>query len=384
MAGQFSFKLVLLAAIAACSLLANVAMWLFIQAQPPALQEVEPEIEYADSSSKNTSYDLNIQNFLHQGVAEKNYSQLSESLLELGLPMSMVKRLILSYLDLDDELADTRSNDEYWRFSESGAAGSVAQTLESDAIKRQKLIDIFGESVKDDPAFYALFRPYQKTLGFLSSEKQLKLQELQLEMIANPAKRNPSAYESSVELILGPTDYREYRFRESMLAKTLLRELQAFEYSEQDYREIYKIKERFAGESAVSGQSALLSGADFNLNGLSKKENPAENEAIRTYLGEERYQDYLLSKNPAFRTTLDITKSHGIDKSTAMSAYEILNDAKLELTGLYQNAGLSGDQINVQVNSLITDASHEISTLVGYSVAEKLVSEVLKKPRLYR
>lgn len=384
MASQFSFKLVLLAAIAACSLLTNVAMWLFIQAQPPAVLEVGPEIEYADSSPRNTSSDLKVQNTLHQEAAEKNYLKLSERLLELGLPKPMVKRLILSYLELDDGLAAAHSNDEYWRFSGGGAAGSVALTLESDAIKRQKLIDIFGEGVKDDPAFYTLFRPYQKTLGFLSSEKQLKLQELQLEMIANPAKRNPSAYESSVELILGPTDYREYRFRESMLAKTLLRELRAFEYNEQDYREIYKIKEGFAGESAASGQSALLSGADFNLNGLSKKENSAENEAIRAYLGEERYQEYLLSKNPAFRKTLSITRSNGIDKSTAMSVYEILNDTKLEVTSLYQDTGLSGEQINARVNSLITDASNTISGLVGYSVAEKLVSNVLEKPRLYR
>lgn len=384
MTGQFSFKGVLLAAIAACSLLINVAMWRFIQAQPPAAQEVEPAIEYVVSSPEKTASESKIQNTLHQEVTGKNYTGLSESLLELGLPEPMVKRLILSYLELDDEAADIHSNDVYWRFSDGSAARSVAQTLESNAIKRQKLIDIFGEGVKDDPAFYALFRPYQKTLGFLSSEKQLKLQELQLEMIADPAKRNPSAYESSVELILGPADYREYRFRESMLAKTLLRELQAFEYNEQDYREIYKIKERFAGESAASGQSALLSGADFNLNGLSKKENTAENEAIRAYLGEERYQEYLLSRNPAYRKTLSITRSHGIDKYTAMSVYGILNDTRLEVTSLYQNAGLSGDQINTQVNSHIADAGNAISDLVGDSVAEKLVSEVLKKPQLYR
>jgi hypothetical protein len=86
MTGQFSFKRVLLAAIAACSLLANVAMWLFIQAQPPAAQEVEPAIEYVVSSTEKTASEPKVQNTLHQEVTGKNYTGLSESLLELGLP----------------------------------------------------------------------------------------------------------------------------------------------------------------------------------------------------------------------------------------------------------------------------------------------------------
>ena len=405
-----SVKLRAVLLIAAASLVANIVMWnISVNREGPHTKKEISTRQYttentdspkqqankstvAESSSSALCTDCNNAmstqgNLLLEHVDKKDYRALAADLAKLGLPDSMVKMLVYSYLS-GAESAEQDKNDSYWQPISRNPADSTTELLQSNAQKREQLLLIFGEGIKDDPQFYSLFRPFQKTLGYLSSDKQVKLQELQLTAITNAKPQSPTELEHDIESTLGAEDYYEYQLRESPLAKQLQQELSAFKYSEQDYRELYRIKresrQQLQDAEGSPIQSYQLSGADFGLNGIKQPENSAEEDAIRAYLGEERYREYTLAKQPDFRRMLSVTDANGVDRNNSMIAYEVLDRARTQMVKLHQNTGLNPDQKNYQVNQLLSDTNVELSTVVGESIAEQLVSEVLDGPKLYR
>jgi hypothetical protein len=309
-------------------------------------------------------------------------------LVDTGFPESMIKRLVYSYINSQEAITESEDQEIYWQQVSANPGESAVALLQSNAAKRDRLLEIFGDEVKDDPAFYALFRPYQDKLGFLSSEKQLKLQELQLTSIAAGAPKTPAQTQREIEGILGADDYYEYQLRESPAAKRLQHQLAAFEYSEQDYRELFRIKyemgaQRYGGAGQPI-QSVSMSGADFGLNGLAQAANPAEEEAIRAYLGEERYREYSLSQQPDYRRLARVAEANGVNRNDSMTAYEVLSRARKQLNELHQNASLNTDDKTYQIDAVLNDTKVQLSSLVGNSAAQEFVAEVLQGPRLYK
>lgn len=316
---------------------------------------------------------------------KKDYQALSDDLMGMGLPASMVEMLVYSYLNAD---AAAGADHQYWRATSSKPSQSARQLLASNSAKRAQLVRIFGEQVKDDPALAGLFRPYQQNLAFLSSDKQVALQELQLSALTATAPQSPKALEQEIKNILGADDYNEYQLRESLTAKRLQQDLAAFDYSEQDYRAIYNIKHEYDGGPGAGGimqvQSAAISGADFGLNGMQRSVNTAEEDAIRAYLGEERYREYSLSRQPDFRRMKDVADANGVDRNDYLTAYEVLQRARKQMNDVQQNASLNTDDRNQRINTVLSDTNVQLTSIVGENVAEEFVSQVLRGPVLYR
>src|SRR5688572_6083124 len=65
---------------------------------------------------------------------------------------------------------------EYWKIE--GRREQTVLSQEGDAAVRSRLLKAFGESAKDRPEFASLFKPLASRYPFLSSEKQLALQEI--------------------------------------------------------------------------------------------------------------------------------------------------------------------------------------------------------------
>ena len=397
--------------IAVVSLVANMVLWKYskndnIEAtkeefspQQLAIQKTDPALQRSDNNSALTQSEnpltLNCDKVLNnskrqllQHVENKDYSALAADLIESGYPESLVKLLIYSYLNIQESGENTGTSNSYWRLQNVSPTDSAAAFLQSNQEKREQLLRIFGDSIKDDPQFYTLFRPYQNSLAYLSSDKQIKLQKLQLTAITGGTMKSPAELEQEIEDILGPEEYYEYQLRESPMAKQLQQELVAFKYSEQDYREIFRIKHEYNHQlysgNGLPVQSASLSGADFGLNGINQSENPAEEEAIRALLGEERYHEYTLSKRPDFRRFVGVANANGVDREKSIVAYDVLQRARSQMTELHQDTNLNSDEKSYQLGAVLNDTNVQLSTLVGETIAEKLVSEVLEGPKLYR
>lgn len=403
---KVSTPVLALAVVAVCSLAVNVIIW------PSSEKAISPRSVSESSVTQKTinkASGLNVQHLedsaLNVKVAEtgdqrgiskeiitwhaeqNDYTTLASELQRVGMPASLVKLVILSKLEFDEKLIQLEKNKDYWRSLQLDRYKSVTESLDSANHQRETLVRIFGEEIKDDPEFYALFRPFQGKLAFLTSDKQIKLQELQLQAVANAETQSPLELENSIKQLLGPEDYYEYQLRESPVAKALQQELAAFDYTERDYRELYRIKQESNTQHYDSNgypiQSAELSGADFNLNGINKGEDSIEQQNIRVYLGEERYNEYALSKQPGFRATFEIASANGVEKHSTIEAFEILEDARSDLSSLYQDTSLNENERSNRISELLNNTKNQVSTIVGESTAQQIVSSVLQSPQLH-
>ncbi|MDA9004123.1 hypothetical protein N9J26_01395 [bacterium] len=363
------------ALVAVLSITFNVIFWLDQSIDvKPIVEYVPSELATQNVNDKPASLPpaantLDKSKVIQQLLKNKNYRGLSDHLARVGVPEQMVKAMVLAGIEADYQSNNAREPGVYWKPEVADPLIMSNDLLVQNADKRDQLLAIYGDSIKDDPEFYPLFRPLQQKLAFLSSEKQIQLQELQLMAVSNTGFGN-TEYDQLMQDILGAEDYHEYQLRESPTAKQLQNELAAFEYTEQDYRELYSIKQ-------ASSQNSGLSGAYLSLNDtIGEARDPAEAD-IKNYFGEERYEQYQRSKQPDFRRTLSIADGQYVAREDAIAVYQIVQETRQTMNQYYQNPSAVDAQKTDQVNQALLDANKKITNIVGETIADKFVNGVL-------
>ena len=343
-----------------------------------------PTIETKTTMKDHGVFNSTLTSDLQQYWEEKNYKALVDKLTDLGIPKSVISALVLSGIESTEKNLD---QSPYWKQQSFSRVESVKNRLLASAKKREQLLSLFGDEIKDDPDFYSVMRPYQNSLGFLSSEKQIALYELQLQQISANQHVSPSTQQQLLKEILGNKDYYEYLLRESATAKILKQELLAFNYAEHDYRELFRIayesENQTEAHKGIAFQSANLSSRDFGLRGQQREENRIKQEKIKNYLGEERYQEYQRAKQPDFRQVQAISQKQNVQQNDTLRIFEIIVKAKKKLAALNKNLSVTFDEKERQREAIFSELKEELSDVVSEQSATIYISELLSKNSLH-
>ncbi len=306
-----------------------------------------------------------------------DYQMLVEQLQQAGYGEDLIKQIILATIDRDHLLIQANeSNTPYWRKRDDDPTAVVMEELKWAADKRLTLVNLFGPDIIDDPLFEALFKPLDKTLPFLSSEKQVSLYELQKIETATARAILQGGFtrearqdrrtareemEEKVRQLLSPDEYFEYQVRDSRLAQQMRNSMEAFDYSEQEFRDIFRLRQ-------------ATEGTDFRFTDRAsfEEQRAISEQRVKDYLGPDRYEAYARAQDPTFRALQSIGDRYGNSSAEIIEVYNVNAQAQDEITEIRNQQSLSRDERQKRINEIRQESYEEIKRIAGEDTANSV------------
>ncbi|MFT5562909.1 MAG: hypothetical protein ACI9Z9_002794, partial [Litorivivens sp.] len=307
-----------------------------------------------------------------------DYETLADQLRLAGYDESLLRQILLATINRDHLLAAANEfKAPYWQAVDKDPQAKLTLQLEWEADRRQQLLALFGTEIASDPLFEEIFKPLNDTLSFLNSDKQIKLYELQRRDEASTQSLFSGGYtqenredlqsqrqdlQRQIAELLGTEDAIEYQLRESRLADRIRRGLGNFDYSEQEFRQIFAIRQENEG-------------VEFNrfANRTEYRQQREQSETrIRDYLGPDRYEDFARSQDPAYRSLQSIGERYGNSTAEINEVYSIGQDAATQIDELRNRNTLSRDERQQRASEIRAESYDEIERIAGKDTAESV------------
>jgi hypothetical protein len=212
--------------------------------------------------------------------------------------------------------------------------------------------------------------------GFLSPEKQEQLRALRdkyreqeralfAEGGFSPENRAKlmalrAQQEAEMASILTPAEFEEYQLRNSWTARNMRENLVAFQPTEQEFREIFKLQKAFDDQFGL-----WRGGGDDAFRQAREQAQQALEEQLRAILGEQRYQEYQLAQDPRYRDIYDFAQNNNLAADTARKIYEVRMAAEAERQRIQNDNSIPPDQRQAQLALIANQAKQALGTLLG-------------------
>jgi hypothetical protein len=189
-------------------------------------------------------------------------------------------------------------------------------------------------------------------LDFLSANKQSKVIELEQKFTARMLKRTTDRphraaldelqVEKNAALLelLGPDDKHEYDLRMSQSAVTLRLQMNDFQPTEEEFRQMFKVKK---GYDDQFGPAVMKSSDPPSEKERTDAEKDVEAQ-LRNILGEGRYKEYRYDKDWARDNLKEVAQEFGIPKETALKVFDLKTVAQEQAQLVRDNTALSDQQ----------------------------------------
>jgi hypothetical protein len=310
---------------------------------------------------------------------------LIEQLQEQGMPDEFVRRIMLASINMEmSDLARERDLDnQYWQSAKPNREEQVQQELKLAVDKRTLLRQLFGDSVENDLVFEDLFRPYNKTLDFLSSDKQIalfetvELNQAQSRDLFGPGfireqmqdRRTLQAdMMTAIQELLTPDEYFEYELRESRDANIMRRTMAGFDYTEQEFRDIFEIR----NDSQQLAQASYMNMRDPKARAAVAEARDDQERRIAEYLGTERSEELKRLQDPVYQSLVAIGDRYGSSERSIITAYEVTTEFRTQVGEVRSDQSLSGEERRSQMEQLSEESLEEIKDLVGEEAAASI------------
>ena len=314
-----------------------------------------------------------------EGLSGDNYQDSIEKLRAAGVEESILRQIMLATINRDHLVSQSNQPDSpYWLPDQANAEDKLNNALSWEQERRDQLIGLFGADIIDDPLFIEIFKPLNDTLGFLSSDKQIQLDELRRrdEAQTQALFRGGFTQESRTDLaeqranvqrqiteLLGVDDNFEYQLRESRLADRMRRGLGSFDYSEAEFRDIFSIRQTNEGSEQTTR---------FTNRGEYRAQREQSEDEIRDYLGDSRYEEYARSQDPAYRSLQSIGERYGNSTAEINDVYTIAQETQEQINELREGNTLSREERTERMNEIRTEAYERIEEIAGTETAESV------------
>ncbi len=309
-----------------------------------------------------------------------SYADLAATLTRLGVPEDTVKALVLAAIDrdIDDVRWPLEVQTPYWKKPDRNRFEMVQAVIDAEDKRRRLILDLFGEDAVDDPLFADLFKPYNDSLAFLSSDKQIALdglvrsnRALQTELRSEGLLRETREemrivaddLERSLRELLTNDEYHEYQLRESRTAEAMRQSMEGFDYGEQEFRDIFSIRSKMdfdAIRESGGGREAFV------------EARQATDSEIRNYLGDKRYEEFSRLQDPAYRSLQAIGERYGASEDEMIEVYAITSDINDRARALASGGGVSRQELRSRISQMQAAAHEEIVDVVGDEIAESV------------
>ena len=156
----------------------------------------------------------------------------------------------------------------------------------------------------------------------------------------------------------------EYQLRESTLAGTMRRSMDGMDYSEQEYRDIYAIRDALEtnaiSQSGRGGREDLLAA------------QAEANQLIKDYLGPSRFEEYERLQDPVYRSLQSVGERYGASDANVLAVYDVTNDATSRLQEVTENRNLSRSERRQKMEEIQTEINVQVIDILGEEAARSV------------
>ncbi len=336
--------------------------------------------ETASSAASPPAQVIRRQFFTWHEVESPDYAVYMANLRDIGCPPATIRDIIIADVNslyAKREAQEVVTASQQWWLSQPdtnllAVAARKRQALDQE--RRALLTRLLGADWEDE----ATHSPFQKptrpklaldgpVLGDLAADKKQSLEDAHNKLLqklrdyveaqkrdgkpldaADIAKlRQQERYE--LAKILSPAQLEEYLLRYAPNAEGLRREfgqLKYFNATPDEFRAVFRAADPFDQQYNMLGDAQDQNSVDGRRALLDRREN-----AIKLALGPQRYEQYILLHDPAYRDAVATAIEAGTPDAV-MQLYQINQAAAQQQEQIQADASLTAAQKNIQLKQL--------------------------------
>jgi len=332
-------------------------------------------------------------------IESDDYRKYIANLRGIGCPEETIRDIIIADVN---KLFESRKKDlkkqagefKFWKPGQTFAGLDPERLKQHQELAREKrdvLKELLGVDIQEtaNPMAEAM-NPLEDALAFLPPEKQAKavtmMQEFQAKMAqananrgGQPATNNAAQlkaltdeYKAALNQFLTPAEKEQFELTISQTAQNMRNQLSAFNPTEQEFRDIFKIRQKFDEESQLAGRATDPGSTDRREAAYFDTERQ-----IRQLLGDARYNEYRASRDDVPNTPLrQIAEAEGIPVERATQVLELRDMAREQALRIRTDTTLN----DLQRETTLTRIHAETRTAVTGVLGEKAATAYFEKP----
>lgn len=327
-------------------------------------------------------------------IEADDYQTYVENLRRIGCPEETIRDLVKQDLDklYDQRKADILSKaparKEFWKTGNPSSIGKPSASANSqmaqlDQEKNGVLGELFGApglAAINRPGPLARARSEAKSgyaMDFIPEETKAELNNLEREFGSELLKKMAQGAtdaqdiaeirglrterEDRIATMLTPDQKTEYDLRNSPTAANMRLQMDGFDPSEDEFRDIFAVRKNFDDEYGVVPGSNV-SASDMESRQFAEQEM---NKQIRDSLGDDRFQDYLRQTDYDYKSISKITERQGLGDNISAQVYEMKGGAEELAREIRMNTSLPIEERQMQLGQIRTETSRSIESLIG-------------------
>ena len=331
-----------------------------------------------------------------QMVESDDYKKYIANLRAIGCPEKTVRDIIVA--DVNELFRERGRGAQastnrlaYWKsgdllgnlFNEE----TVAKQQELAREKRELLKTLLGDSAPTGLETAAMADNSQQIrsqlLDFLPADKQTPLMELEQKHRAklmkalkdvqqgDPMAMRKTKAENDAEMLqlLTPEQKFEYDLRMSHTASIMRMQMGDLEPTEQQFRDMFKLKKAFDDEFGQRGTMAY--------DGKTMKDKQRRDAAqkvldaqLRSILGEDGYRLYTYEQRWTYDPLNPVATENKLPKQTAFKVFDLQNEAQAQAARVRANQTLSPHQRAATLNAMRAETERAIGQVLGSAAAQ--------------
>jgi hypothetical protein len=325
------------------------------------------------------------QKFDWRSVESSDYKEYIANLRAIGCPEETIRDIIQADVN---KLFESRKKGlksakkfEYWKtgnmFSGIMDEERVKQNQEMAKEKKTLLKELLGTEPEEKADMAGLMNPLQGMLDFLPDDKQSKvmgiLQDYQARAMKLMKNGTPDAedmksmknmqkeMDQQLAGALTPEELQDYQLRLSQTSMLMRMQLSAFDPSEQEFKDIFKVRKALDDEFGIAGMGATDK-AERDRMAAAKKEGDAK---LKEILGDTRYAEYERAQDPDYQKLAKIADRNNLDRAVINQAYEMEKLSREEIKKLRADTAMDSARRDEAIKGINAETQRSLQTALG-------------------
>ncbi|MEW6301991.1 MAG: hypothetical protein AB1705_00875 [Verrucomicrobiota bacterium] len=321
-------------------------------------------------------------------VESEDYKKYIANLRAIGCPEETIRDIIIADVNklFEARKKELRKAAPEFKFWQTGRQ-MFAQIMNEDVIKQNQelaqekralLKELLGVEPEDKADPFNVTAMMDSMLGFLPASKQSAVMELEQKYGAKLMKAvgggAPDAQdlkamrdtmrEKDAELakLLTPQEYEDYQLRMSQTSMVMRMQLDGFEPSEKEFRDVFKLQKAFDDEFGLMGMGMGGSKEEREKRDAAKKE--LDNQ-LKATLGEQRFADYQREQDFAYKSIAKVVQREGLSRDEGIKAYQMKKVAEDSARKVRNDPNLTPEERQTALQAIRVETERSLQGVLG-------------------
>ncbi|MFN7140027.1 MAG: hypothetical protein ACK4UN_11900 [Limisphaerales bacterium] len=195
---------------------------------------------------------------------------------------------------------------------------------------------------------------YRNNLGSMDEEDQKKIEQIYDQQLA------------AMSQFLTPTELEQYELRTSQVASQLRYDLSGFDVSEDEFRAIYQLRKERRDDLRHPWDPDDKIAQDRR-----KKAVEETDKQIEAMIGADRFKDYKLSQDHAFKELFRLTQRFDLPRDKAVAVFDMKKQAEDAVKQIRDDKSLDKQQRDAALKEIRTATEEAITAELGGDLLQR-------------